>query len=96
MGGFGIWQKIFPPKKEIPKAQPAHLIGTVKLVNRDEDFVLIDTVSYSNFAPGSPLLCIMNERQTATLRLNALRNPPFLIADIVDGTPSPGDRVYQP
>ncbi len=96
LGGFGIWQKLFPPKKQIPKALPAHLIGTVKLVNKDDNFVLIDTISYSNSAPGTPLLCIMNERQTATLKLSSLRNPPFLIADITDGNPSPGDRVYQP
>lgn len=88
--------KIFPPKKQVPKATPAHLIGTVKLVNKEERFVLIDTISYSNAAPGTPLLCIMNERQTASLRLNPLRNPPFIIADIDSGNPSEGDRVYLP
>ena len=96
MGGFGLLQKIFPPKKQIPKATPAHLIGTVKLVNKEDNFVLIDTISYSNAAPGTSLLCITNERQTATLKLSSLRNPPFLIADIADGNPTPGDRVYQP
>lgn len=94
--GFGLWEKIFPRKKEIPKAQPAHLVGTVKLVNKEEKFVLIDTLTAGQVATGDNLLCIMNERQTATLKMTGLRNPPFLIADITDGTPEVGDRVYAP
>jgi len=94
--GFGLWEKIFPRKKEIPKAQPAHLVGTVKLVNKEEKFVLIDTLTAGQVATGDNLLCIMNERQTAALKMTGLRNPPFLIADITDGTPEVGDRVYAP
>lgn len=94
--GFGLLDLIFPPKKEVPKAQPAHLIGTVKLVNKEEKFVLVDTLSASSVATGDNLLCIMDERQTASLKMTSLRNPPFLIADITDGTPAVGDRVYAP
>lgn len=94
--GFGLKELIFPPKKEVPKALPAHLVGTVKLVNKEEKFVLIDTLTAGNVAAGDHLLCIMNERQTASLKMTSLRNPPFLIADITDGAPEVGDRVYAP
>jgi hypothetical protein len=94
--GFGLLDWIFPPKKEVPKAQPAQLIGTVKLVNKEEKFVLIDTLTASSVATGDHLLCIMDERQTGSLKMTSLRNPPFLIADITDGTPAVGDRVYAP
>ncbi len=92
----GFWfQKVFPKKPEPPPAEPPRLIGTVKVVNKDDKFVLIDAVNYGGTQPGDSLICIVNQRQTALLRASALRNPPFLIADITGGAPSPGDKVYQ-
>ncbi len=85
--GFGVFDKLFPKKKEPPKAQPAQLIGTVKMVNLDDKFVLIDAIVYTPGAPGDPLVCISSQRETATLHLSPLRKPPFLIADIVSGLP---------
>jgi len=93
---FGLLDKLFPKKKEPPKAQPAQLIGTVKMVNLDDKFVLIDALVYTPGLPGDSLVCISNQRETASLHISPLRKPPFLIADIVSGTPSTGDRVYKP
>lgn len=96
LSGFGLFEKLFPKKKGPPKAEPAQLIGTVKMVNLDDKFVLIDALVYTPGSPGDSLVCISNQRETATLHLSPLRKPPFLIADIVSGTPSTGDRVYKP
>jgi len=93
---FGLFDKLFPKKKGPPKAEPAQLIGTVKMVNLDDKFVLIDAIVYTPGAPGDPLVCIASQRESASLHISPLRKPPFLIADIVSGTPSVGDRVYKP
>jgi len=39
---------------------------------------------------------IQNGIETGSVRMSSLRNPPFLIADIVSGDPSPGDKIYLP
>jgi hypothetical protein len=88
-------EKIIPKKKQPPLAEAPRLIGTIKMVNKEDRFVLIDAVSYNAAQPGDALVCIVNQRESANLRANALRNPPFLIADIASGTPSPGDKVYK-
>jgi hypothetical protein len=87
--------KIIPKKAKPPQARAPQLIGTIKMVNKDDRFVLIDAISYNSVQAGDALVCIVNQRQSANLRASALRNPPFLIADIASGTPSPGDKVYK-
>lgn len=87
--------KVIPKKKKPPQAEPPRLIGTIKMVNKEDRFVLIDATSYNGAQPGDALVCIVNQRESANLRASALRNPPFLIADIASGTPSPGDKVYK-
>lgn len=79
-----------------PQAQAPQLIGTVKMVNKEDHFVLIDAISYGATQAGDAMVCIVNQRESAHLRASALRNPPFLIADIASGSPSPGDKVYKP
>lgn len=71
-------------------------LGTVKLVDQREGYVLIDSQTYSALATGQTLNSIGNDSQTATLRVTADREPPFVIADIVSGAPHVGDRVYSP
>jgi len=87
--------KIIPRKTPPPQAEAPRLIGTIKMVNKEDRFVLIDAISPGAAQPGDSLVCIVNQRESAYLRANALRNPPFLIADIASGTPSPGDKVYK-
>jgi len=86
----------FPKKPGPPKATPPQLIGTIKMVNTEDRFVLIDAVCYQGTEPGGLLVCLMNQQETANLRMSSMKNPPFLIADIASGTPSPGDRVFKP
>jgi outer membrane murein-binding lipoprotein Lpp len=86
---------VIPKKAQPPVAEPPRLIGTIKMVNKEDKFVLIDAMSYGGAQPGDALVCIVNQRESANLRASELRNPPFLIADITSGNPSPGDKVYK-
>jgi len=76
------------------KREP-RLIGVVKLVNSEGGFVLID--SGTNPAPNSEgnLKCKTGGVESAELRVSEIRRHPFVIADIVKGTPIKGDLVYQ-
>jgi hypothetical protein len=76
------------------KREP-RLVGVVALVNSDGGFVLIDCGT--NPAPSSDgnLKCKSGEVESAELRVSEIRRHPFVIADIVKGTPNKGDLVYQ-
>lgn len=87
---------LFPKGPEAPQALPPQVVGVIKMINLADSFVLIDAVSFGNLEAGTELLCIANRKETATLQMSALKNPPFLIADIVKGHPSPGDKVIKP
>jgi hypothetical protein len=88
---------IFSPRKpKAPPAQVPRLIGVIKMVDRDDRFVLIDATTFQATAAGDLLVCIRDQKETANLHMGNLKNPPFLIADIASGNPSPGDRVFKP
>lgn len=78
-----------PP--ETPSIFTPQPIGTVRMVNSQEQFALIET--NAPVAPGRILRSRNELTETATLRTTPHRDHPFLIADIVEGTPSPGDRI---
>lgn len=91
-----IARSLVKKKPKAPRALPPQLIGVIKMVNKEDQFVLIDAFAYQAAQPGDSLVCLADQRETASLRLSTLRNPPFLIGDITSGSPSPGERVYKP
>jgi hypothetical protein len=93
---LGAISNLLPRKAKPPQAQVPRLIGVVKTVNREDRFVLIDATTFQGAEAGDLLVCIRDQKETANLRMSTLKNPPFLIADIASGTPSPGDRVFKP
>ena len=93
---FGSIPNLLPRKAKPPQAQVPRLIGVVKTVNSEDRFVLIDATTFQGAEAGDLLVCIRDQKETANLRMSTLKNPPFLIADIASGTPSPGDRVLKP
>jgi hypothetical protein len=93
---FGSIPNFFPRKAKPPQAQVPRLVGVVKTVNTVDRFVLIDATTFQGAEAGDLLVCIRDQKETANLRMSTLKNPPFLIADIASGTPSPGDRVLKP
>ncbi|GAB4164476.1 MAG: hypothetical protein Fur0032_00420 [Terrimicrobiaceae bacterium] len=86
--------KIIPRKPRPPQALPARQIGEIRQVNLDNRFVLIDGISAVAIEPGSPLVTVSDQRETADLELTSLRSASFLIADIISGTPAVGDKVF--
>ena len=90
------WLK-FPKKTPPPPlATPIDWTGVIRLVNEDERFVLIQAQGGRGVIAGEKYLCIRDAAETGVLRMTALRNPPFLIADILSGDPLAGDKVYLP
>lgn len=75
---------------------PVNWAGTIQLVNTAENFVLIESVSATPVIPGEKYLSVQNGRESGTLRMTSLKAHPFLIADIVSGNPSTGDKIYIP
>jgi hypothetical protein len=94
LGGLG---KFLPKKKpRPPAATPVNWTGTIQLVNTAENFVLIESESATPVIPGEKYLSVQNGRESGTLRMTSLKAHPFLIADIVSGNPSTGDKIYIP
>jgi hypothetical protein len=91
------WQSISNKKKpEIPMAQAPLWIGTIKVVNSSERYVLIDSQITIALPPGEILNSVGNDFESGTVRTTADRVHPFFIADIASGNPAVGDRVYSP
>lgn len=82
-------------RKQPEQAVRPRLVGTIALVNVDERFVLID--NGSEFAPpsGAALKSFSGKTETGVLMAGSVRRRPFVIADIVKGTPQKGDQVFQ-
>lgn len=88
--------KIFPKKERPPAAIPPQWAGTIRMVNAAEKFVLVESTGAETLSPGENYLSVADGRETATLLMTGLRNPPFQIADIVSGTPAAGEKIYLP
>jgi hypothetical protein len=93
---IGAIPNVIPRKAKPPQAQVPRLIGVIKTVNTDDRFVLIDATAFQGAEAGELLVSIRDNKETANLRMSSLKTPPFLIADIASGNPSPGDRVFKP
>lgn len=69
-------------------------LGTVHMVERRNDFLLIKASRLTKIDYGTMLISQnANGHQTAELKLSPERNSQFLVADIVRGNPEVGDVV---
>jgi hypothetical protein len=95
---FAAISKLLPKKKSPPPpaAAPVDWAGEIRMVNVAESFVLVESNSATSAVAGEKYTAIREGRETAVVRMTPLRNPPFLIADIVSGNPSPGDKIHLP
>jgi len=93
---MGKLASVFPKKKNPPAANPPRWAGTIRMVNAAEKFVLIESNTLSAIVPGETYTVIGGGAETASLRMTDLRESPFLIADIVSGSPTEGDKIYIP
>ncbi len=71
-------------------------VGEVTTVNRKANFVLIRLGGTATApAAGTELTAISASAESVQLKVSAERKRPFVTADILRGTPKPGERVYR-
>jgi hypothetical protein len=87
----------WPFKRKQPKgaANAQLFMGTVTLVSEDPPFVLIDNGSLPPPAAGTVLTINSSGIPPVEMKVTNVQKPPFVVADIVKGTPKKGDRVYR-
>jgi hypothetical protein len=82
-------------KQPVQVAKAPQLIGTVVLVNEDGAFVLIDNGSNPSPAMGTVVHNRLPDGTSAELQITEIRRRPFVIANILGGTPQKGTQVFQ-
>jgi hypothetical protein len=87
-------KKVTTQEDKRRKGPPVY-VGTVKLVNEEQHFILIDSAGQPSPTTDAVLKTRSGDVETAELKAVDIRRRPFAIADIVSGTPRVGDRVYQ-
>jgi hypothetical protein len=86
------------PQAEKPAAVPAQpqgkFVGTVTTVNDDYHFVMIE--SYFTPKPGTALKVLSPDGvEIGVLTVSPENRRPFIIANIVKGSPQKGDQVFE-
>jgi len=89
--GCGLWPK--KPGDDIPEATLPMWVGRVVMVDAAHRFALIETVGPVRLQPGARLLAFRDAGRTAVLELTSESRPPYLAADLLEGTPALDDRV---
>ena len=94
----------FPGCARLPKGKPVKratavpqplLVGTITLVNAEQNFVLIDSTNSPGPLPDAVLKTRGPDGAVAELKSGPVRRRPFTIADVVKGEPKVGDEVFQ-
>lgn len=94
---LGSLGKFLPKKKPSPPvATPVNWGGTIRMLNKNENFALVEAESATPCVVGEKYICVRNGRESGTLVITSLRAHPFLIADILGGDPCDGDKIYLP
>src|SRR5678816_3331397 len=104
-GCFGIGAKEKAPKPKIvgfartnvsdgTKKGP-RLVGRVSMVNEEGHFVLILCDAMRSPQAGTALKAMRGDTETGIVNVNAERRGAYVTADIVTGTPTKGDQVFQ-
>lgn len=77
-----------------PVQSTERFLGTISMVNEDGHFVLIDFGGFSAPTPGTELQVRHSGDDVATVKAGGEMRRPFAAADIISGTPQPGDDVW--
>ena len=86
----------------VPAALAERRIGVVRVIGAHGRFVLIKMSSGNgdmSLRDGQELRCrgsvAGGGTQTAVVKVSRERQPPFVVADVVSGTPGVGDTAYK-
>lgn len=94
LGHFPIPKIAKKPKP--PTATPVQWSGTIRMVNTQEHFVLIEQTTHLVENPSEIYVAIENGQEKGMLKMTSMKSFPYLIADIVEGNPEVGDKIYLP
>ncbi len=78
----------------IPKKEEARLVGRIASVNKDPDFVLIQSYGSWKVQTGVILATFGSNGRAANLKVTGEKTGQFAAADIQSGTLEIGDSVY--
>lgn len=90
----GAGCSLFKKDKPGEDAPLTLVIGTVRMVNPEQEYVLIRCEQLYNLAPGTEVTAVSPQGQAARLKLTPERKGWFWTADIVEGRPETGNLVY--
>jgi hypothetical protein len=94
--GCALFKKHPHPAPAVAAASPGpRRVGTIALVNSDLNFVLIDVGSLYTPQSGVALKSFSGASETGILAVDPEKRRPFIVADIIKGTPKVGDEVRE-
>lgn len=70
-------------------------VGSIAVVNDELHFVLIDVGTLYTPAAGTALKSFSGGKETGVLAVDAEKQRPFIVADIIKGDPKVGDQVEE-
>lgn len=79
----------------VERATVPERVGQIVLINEDANFVLVDLDRGSPPDSGTALKVMRHGVEVGVLALGDIRRRPFIVADIVKGSPQKGDLVYR-
>lgn len=82
-------------KQALPHPPVPRMSGTIMLINEESGFALVDLGNFPTLAAGTRLKTRPAAPESAELVVSEVRKRPFVIADIVKGSPVKGDEVFQ-
>ena len=85
------------PTTATASAPTVQFLGTVHVIGTQGRFVLVQSpvaTLVAGLTDGEALVCRAAGNPTAALRVSRERRPPFVVADVVSGTPNVGDEVF--
>lgn len=98
--GCGLLARSMKPRKKkddtrVERATVPERVGQIVLLNEEGKFVLVDLDAGSPPDAGTALKVMRQGVEVGVLALGDVRRRPFIVADIVSGTPQRGDVVYR-
>lgn len=85
---------LFPKKKLPPKAEPLRRTGVIRTLSNDGSYVIVELEPGVMVSTGTELMITRSGGTVARLKVAEMQTP-YFVADVISGTPAPGDVVQR-
>lgn len=85
---------LFPKKKLPPKAEPLRRTGVIRTLSNDGSYVIVELEPGVMVTTGTELMITRSGGAVARLKVAEMQTP-YFVADVITGTPAPGDVVQR-